>query len=123
MPCKSVVSLVVRHVFARRRFWRAFGLGCAFISLVKGEASMAEISFSKDEKDAIVKKIQAYFNEELDSDIGQFDAMFLLDFFAEEVGAYFYNRGLYDAQALLAERVESLSDSIYELEKPTDYRR
>nr|WP_233449279.1 DUF2164 family protein [Xanthomonas perforans] len=26
--------------------------------------------------------------------IGRFDAEFLLDFFTEEVGAYFYNRGI-----------------------------
>ena len=84
---------------------------------------MTDIKFNKDEKDIITKKIQLYFREELDSDIGQFDAQFLLDFFSEEVGAYFYNRGLYDAQALLEERIENISESIYELEKITEFRR
>ena len=84
---------------------------------------MTYIKFNKDEKDIITKKIQLYFREELDSDIGQFDAQFLLDFFSEEVGAYFYNRGLYDAQALLEERIENISESIYELEKITEFRR
>lgn len=78
---------------------------------------MADIRLKKDQKDVVVKKIQAYFAEELDSDIGQFEALFLLDFFAEQIGGHFYNQGLYDAQALIAERVESLTDSIYELEK------
>ena len=84
---------------------------------------MAEIEFSKEEKELITKKIQLYFKEELDREIGQFDALFLLDFFADEIGAYFYNRGLYDAQAILERRVEDISEAIYELEKITDFRR
>jgi len=81
------------------------------------------IEFSKDEKEAIVRKIQLYFKEELDQEIGSFDAQFLLDFFAEEVGAYFYNRGLYDAQAVLEKRMESISEAIYELEKATEFAK
>ena len=44
---------------------------------------------------------------------------FLLDFFAREIGAFFYNRGLYDAQTLLASRMEIVAEAIYELEKAT----
>ena len=84
---------------------------------------MPEITFSKEEKDLITNKIKLYFKEELDQDIGQFDAQFLLDFFAEEIGVYFYNRGLYDAQAILERRLEDIGEAIYELEKPTDLRR
>jgi uncharacterized protein (DUF2164 family) len=82
---------------------------------------MSDIRFSVDEKGIIVRRIQLYFSQELKQDIGRFDAEFLLDFFAEEVGAYFYNRGLYDAQAILAKRLDDLSDAIFELEKPTDF--
>lgn len=84
---------------------------------------MAEIEFSKEEKEVIVKKIQLFFREELDREIGQFDAQFLLDFFSKEIGAFFYNRGLYDAQAILSHRIEEISDTIFELEKITDFRR
>jgi uncharacterized protein (DUF2164 family) len=84
---------------------------------------MSEIEFSKEEKELIVRKIQLYFTEELDSEIGQFDAQFLLDFFAEEVGGYFYNRGLYDAQTILEKRMEEITDAIYELEKITEFRK
>ena len=84
---------------------------------------MSEIDFSKEEKEVIVKKIQLYFKEELESDIGQFDTQFLLDFFAEEIGGYFYNRGLCDVQAILEKRMEDIADAIYELEKITEYRK
>lgn len=73
------------------------------------------IEFSKEETDRLVRKIQLYFNDELDQDIGQFPARFLLDFFSEEMGPYYYNRGLLDAQQVLETR---LTEAIYELEKP-----
>ena len=84
---------------------------------------MSQIEFSRDEKEVIGRKIQLYFQEELEQDIGQFDAQFLLDFFAEEIGPYFYNRGLYDAQAVLESRLENIGEAIYEIEKPTQYSR
>jgi len=47
---------------------------------------MSEIKFSKKEVKILVKKIQLYFNEELDNEIGQFDTQFFLDFISEEIG-------------------------------------
>jgi len=84
---------------------------------------LAKIEFSDIEKAAIVGKIKLYFREELDQDIAQFDAEFLLDFFSEEVGAYHYNRGLGDAKLILEQKLESITDAFYEIEKPTDFIR
>ncbi len=84
---------------------------------------MSEIKFSKEEKELIVQKVKLYFTDELDQDIGQFDAEFLLDFFAEEIGPYFYNRGLYDAKAVLTSKIESIDEALYEIEKPTEFSR
>lgn len=80
---------------------------------------MEKISFDKPEKDALVRKLQLYFSEELQQKIGQFDAEFLLDFISEELGAHYYNRGLQDAQAMLAAKLDDLHDAIYQLEQPT----
>ena len=84
---------------------------------------MSKIEFTKDEKAVIVGKIKLYFHEELKQEIGSFDAEFLLGFFTEEIGAYFYNRGLYDARAVLEQRLESIDEAIYEIEKPTEFIR
>ena len=84
---------------------------------------MSKIEFSKEEKEIIVGKIKLYFSEELNQSIGSFDAEFLLDFFTEEVGPYFYNRGLYDARAVLEERLQNIDEAIYEIEKPTGFSR
>jgi uncharacterized protein (DUF2164 family) len=84
---------------------------------------VAIIEFSKDEKDIIIDKVQRYFTDELHQDIGKFDAEFLIDFFGEEVGAYFYNRGLSDARAVLEDKMESITEAFYEIEKPTSFVR
>lgn len=84
---------------------------------------MSKIEFSKPEKELIVRKVQMYFREELDQELGQFDAEFLLDFFAEEVGAYFYNRGVRDAQAVIEAKVADINDALYEIEKVTEFVR
>ena len=77
------------------------------------------IEFSDEEKNVLVQKIKTYFEGELDQELGQFEAEFVLKFFAEEVGTYFYNRGLMDAQTILASRLDTIQDAIFELEKPT----
>ena len=80
---------------------------------------MSDIKFSKDETDRIVSKIKSYFSDELDQEIGGFEAEFLIDFFAKEIGPYFYNRGLSDAQVIFSEKQEEAGYLIQELEKPT----
>ena len=76
------------------------------------------IEFNKAEKEQLIPKIKMYLKEELDQDIGNFDAEFLLDFFSEEIGVYFYNRGIQDSLEMLDSRMEELKESIYVLEKP-----
>ena len=79
-------------------------------------------AFSDVEKAEIIAKIQKYFDRELGQEIGRFDAEFLLDFFAREIGNYFYNQGLYDAQAILSTKLDDLNDAISQLELPTQIR-
>ncbi len=84
---------------------------------------MSKIEFTKPEKDLMIQKVKLYFREELNQDIGTFDAEFLIDFFAEEMGGFFYNRGLYDAETLISEKVSEISDLLLQLEKPVTVRR
>jgi len=80
-----------------------------------------KIEFTNEEKELLVLKLKHYFTNELDQDIGQFEAEFLLDFFGKEIGTYYYNKGLQDAQDIFKSRVESVTDAIYELEIPTEF--
>ena len=81
---------------------------------------LALIEFSKEEKETIVGQIRRNFREELDREIGRFEAEFLLEFFAKEIGCYYYNQGLSDARAVFQNKLESIDDALYEIEKPTE---
>ncbi|KMT64235.1 DUF2164 domain-containing protein [Catenovulum maritimum] len=84
---------------------------------------MSDIKFSPEEKQHLVDKLQTYFEDELQQELGQFDADFLLDFISEHMGNYYYNRGVQDAQLVLQEKVEAITDALYEIEKPTRFHR
>jgi len=84
---------------------------------------VAEIKFSDEEKQAIGQKVQRYVAEELDLEIVHFDAEFLLVFFSQRFGGYFYNRGLYDSQAVLEKKIEEIGEAILQLEKATQLKR
>lgn len=73
---------------------------------------------SEQGKKALVEKLRTYFDEELDLKLGGFEAQFLLEFLEKELGAHYYNQGLYDAQVILSQKIDTLTDAIYELEKP-----
>lgn len=75
------------------------------------------IEFSREEKEVLVEKLKTYFQDELDQEIGGFDAEFLLDFFSREMGAYFYNRALADVQSMLEEKMLTINDALYEMEQ------
>ncbi len=78
-----------------------------------------DIVFTKEEKEHIVHKIKHYFNKELDEDIGQFDAEFLLAFFGKEIGPHYYNKGLQDAQKVIELQMDNMKETLYTMEEPT----
>lgn len=81
---------------------------------------MTTIKLSKTDKQEILNKLQKYMLDELDVELGQFDAEFLLDFFTDKIGNYFYNQGVYDSQRLLSDKLELISDAFYDLEQPVN---
>ncbi len=84
---------------------------------------MSKIVFSKQEKEVIAARIKLYFRDKLDQEIGQFDAEFLLDFFAEEIGPYFYNHALEDAKEIFLNQMSLVDDALFDIQKPTKFVR
>ena len=80
---------------------------------------MSNIKFDDATKQEITARLQKYFNDELQQELGSFDAEFLLDFFAENVGNHFYNQALADALKTFEARIDDFNESIYALEKDT----
>jgi uncharacterized protein (DUF2164 family) len=80
---------------------------------------MSKYNFTKEQKDNIVQKIKLYYQSEFSENIGQFDAEFLLEFFAKEIGNYFYNQGLQDASKAINTHIDAINDTLYTMEEPT----
>lgn len=70
--------------------------------------------FSKEEEEILKKKLQDYLRDELQMDLGGFEAWFLLEFIMKEVGPYFYNQGLQDAKVVMEKRLANVAESIEE---------
>lgn len=84
---------------------------------------MKNIAFSPEQKQFLTSKLQQYFTDELHHDLGEFDAEFLLDFIGENIGVYFYNQGLRDAQAVLLSKLDDITEAIEEIEQITEFPR
>ena len=74
--------------------------------------------FSREMKDGLIQQIQTYFKTELDQDLGNFEAEFLLDFFSENMGPHYYNQAIRDVQKHLSGYIDTLNERVDELEKP-----
>ncbi|MCF6238322.1 MAG: DUF2164 domain-containing protein [Candidatus Marinimicrobia bacterium] len=75
-------------------------------------------TFSREQKDELVRGLQTYFTEELKQELGNFEAEFLLDYFSENLGPHYYNQAIRDVQKHLAGHLDTLNERIDELEKP-----
>ena len=76
------------------------------------------VELNPHQKGIIVEKLKIYFDRELDFDIGQFDAEFLLDFFAKEVGVYFYNKGIENAKEVMEDKFQEIDMALFDIEQP-----
>lgn len=81
---------------------------------------MLEIKLDENSKGEIIEKLKKYFEDELNQQLGGFEAEFLLDFFAKNVGAFYYNQGLADALQAFESKLEEFNDLVYQLEQVTE---
>lgn len=77
---------------------------------------MSAFQLEPEAKEEAVTKLKAYLQEELQIEIGSFDAGFLLDFFAQQVGFRYYNQGLMAAMAAMSSKLDEANELVYELE-------
>lgn len=81
---------------------------------------MPDLKLDKDTRARLNDQIRRYLSDELDTDIGNMEADFLIDFLGSTLGASFYNLGLKDAQALVTRKIDDLNDEFYGLERQDD---
>lgn len=75
------------------------------------------LKFTKQQKDSMIADIQRFFYEERNEEIGDLAADNVLEFFKQHLGPYFYNEGIKDARNILEEKLTSIEEDLYALEK------
>lgn len=79
---------------------------------------MPIVRMATDDREFLRTRLTTYLQNELNVDLGRFEADFMLDMIVETFGPYFYNAGLRDAQAALLRRIDDVRSAIDELERP-----
>lgn len=72
---------------------------------------------SREEKERLLLKVQRHLSDDAEVELGRFEAESLVDLVAALIGPFYYNKGLRDAQALLARQVDQINDALYEMER------
>ncbi|CAN5564490.1 DUF2164 domain-containing protein [soil metagenome] len=73
-----------------------------------------KMEFSREQKAEIVASLQRYFTEELDFELRDMPAGFLVDYILKEIGPFAYNKGVEDAREYFASKVEDLTGVCFE---------
>jgi uncharacterized protein (DUF2164 family) len=79
---------------------------------------MARITLDKPTQEALARMLSRHLKGELDVEIGQFEALDLLEYLSETLGPHFYNQGLYDAQAIMKGRIDDVLEAVHGIEQP-----
>ncbi|MBJ6362663.1 DUF2164 domain-containing protein [Paenibacillus sp. GCM10012307] len=79
---------------------------------------MSTVKLPREQKLQLVERIQYYFEMELSQEMGQLAGENLLDFMIKELSPYLYNQAMADARSVIGERMASIEEELYALEKP-----
>jgi uncharacterized protein (DUF2164 family) len=71
-----------------------------------------------EQKQAMIGQVQQYMEREIGETLGDLAAEGMVDFMLQTVGPIVYNEALQDARKVINERMLSLEDELYTLEKP-----
>ncbi|WP_138752012.1 DUF2164 domain-containing protein [Paenibacillus sinopodophylli] len=84
---------------------------------------MLVMKLPKEQKEQLTARIQHYFELERSETIGSIAAEQLLEFVIQEIGPHLYNHAINDARKAVLERMQTLEDELYALEKPIIAKR
>lgn len=72
------------------------------------------LKLTQQESDEAIHSLKRYFDTELDVDLSDLQAKFLLDYVLKELGSLAYNRGVQDAEAFMRSRLDDLSVNCFQ---------
>ena len=72
------------------------------------------IELEKQETKEVLFSLQKYFREELDQELGEMRAKFLLEYILKEIAPFAYNQGVRDAGSYFRAKIEDLPGTCFE---------
>ncbi|WP_263261709.1 DUF2164 domain-containing protein [Pseudomonas sp. RIT-PI-S] len=75
------------------------------------------LTLTPEQEREAVAHIKRLLQDRFDLDLGSFEALEVLELFTREIAPHYYNRAIFDAQAHLKERFESIESDLWALEK------
>jgi len=72
------------------------------------------LELTPQEFEQITPSLQKYFREELDQELSEMKARFLLEYFQKEIAPLAYNMGVKDAEQYFRTKTEDLTGICYE---------
>ncbi|MDF2815623.1 MAG: hypothetical protein K0Q81_1823 [Paenibacillus sp.] len=76
------------------------------------------IKIPREQKLQMLATVQSAFEEQFEQPIGQLAAEEWLDVMLRELYPFIYNQAIMDAKTVLLDRMSSLEDELYALQKP-----
>jgi len=75
------------------------------------------LQLDKEQEEVLLDELRAYMSDELDIDIGNLPAKFLLDFMVELIGPKIYDQAISDAEPWLYDRFTGILEDLSVLKK------
>ena len=72
------------------------------------------LELTKEEIAEIIPSVQKYFREEMDEELSEMRARFLLEYFQKEIAPLAYNQGVKDAEQYFRGKTEDLTGICFE---------
>lgn len=75
------------------------------------------LTLTAEQEQEAIHKLKRLFAERFELELGTFEVAEVLELFGREIAPHYYNRAIFDAQALLKERFEGIESDLWALEK------
>ena len=83
----------------------------------RGKGKAPILSLDGAQELAAVQLIKRFLEERFELELGSFEAQEVLDLFGREIAPHYYNKAIFDVQAHLKDRFESIESDLWALEK------
>lgn len=78
---------------------------------------MIPIKWPREQKEQMIERFTAHYEELSGEKMGNLIAEQLLDFMMGEIGPLYYNQAIEDAQIMVADRMNALEDEFYAMKR------